>query len=123
MGSNKNGRNRTKQELKTVQTFPEQRGKYRPSFKFEDREFPLVKVVQFSEPTSGIELFLDIYHGLFPGTSYNDDERKDISFLDYNEAEWAMPESFDDPLLVMNSRRFNVTQLRKQKQPTFAALH
>lgn len=128
MGSNNNnGGNRTKQELEAVQEepFPEQRGKYRPLFEFEDEEFPpinLVSTVQFSELISGDDLFSDMYHGLFPSASYNDDKREGIAFLDYRDGDWRMHGSFDKPLLIMYSKRYNEKQLKKQEQPIFAAV-
>jgi len=121
MGPNNNGGNRRKLEAVQEEPFPEQRGEYRTSFKFEGREFPLVNVVQFSEPISGIDLFLDMYQGLFPNASYNNDERKGISSLHYGEAEWDMHGIFDNPLLIMTSKRID-GKLLKKREPIFAAV-
>jgi len=121
MGSDKNnGGNRIKQELKAAQEkepFPEQREKYQPSIKLEDKHPPinLVNVVQFSELISGADLFLDIYHNLFPSASYDDDKRNGIAFLDYRESNWNMHGIFDKPLLIMNSKRYNNNHLKNQQ--------
>ena len=122
MGSNSNGGNRRKLNAVQEKPFP---GEYPPSFEFDDEEFPpinLVQVVQFSEPISRADLFSDMYHELFPSASYNDDKKRGIAFLDYKEGNWKMRGSFDKLLLIMYSKRYNKTQLKKQERPIFAAV-
>jgi len=63
-----------------------------------------------------------MYHELFPSTSYNDDKKRSIAFLDYKEGNWKMRGSFDKLLLIMYSQRYNETQLKKQARPIFAAV-